>query len=1356
MSNSKPGPDDDATVAARPPSLPPVTATGAETLGGLPGQSPATPPRFGDFVLLGELGQGGMGVVYRAEDPRLKREVAIKVMLPQFAVNPQAKARFVREARAQAKVEHDHVAAIFSVADHDGLPYIVMPLLKGMTLQAAVKANPRPPLNEVIRIGREVAEGLAAAHEKGLVHRDIKPANIWLEGKKLRVKVLDFGLARTTVEAEATEGSDGPVTNAGAVVGTPAYMGPEQGRGLPVDGRTDLWSLGVMLYQMTVGELPFRGPTSLAILTSLAFDHPPPPITRNPAVPQALSDFVMRLLAKDVGYRPPTAEIAVEELRAIEAGLVNAVRVIPLDAPPPIILAPTGPDPFAELDATEVNSVPDAELAAGLPADALPKARGGFPMWLVAGVLLAVAGVVGLVLSQLGKKPEPVVAKEEPPPVVKPISIPKPKDNSDPVKKAVAWVLKSGGTVTSGTRGGAVYVTDPDVFPGTIQSISIPGGVVGNEDVKNLEGLTELYSLVIRNSSITDAGLKTLAKMPLAKTLEGIDLGQDFGVKNLTDAGLDHIATSFPNLTYLGLGGQFSPDGLAKLRKLTKLQRIGLSSDLTDDHLASFKDLPFTEMWLAPNPRLTDTGLANLGRMSSLTSFTIDGTGITDKGLKGVGDRMPALEILGLADKSPVTNLGIQELRRTRVRQLSIGTSALTPETVTPLPRCEIRVSGKIIAEPSDVHFREASRLLSRGGMLVGVRPAGGDEIIVKSVAELPEGPFTLTRVSIVGESSVPFSDADLKRLEATPTLIRVDSQAPTITNAGFRSLAASKATLEGFFLPNGLVTDEGLRAVGQCTNLVSVHVGGSRSVSDAGLAHLTGLTKLASLTLHDTAVADAGLMHIAALPALKSLHLDRTFVSDTGVETLAGMKGLTELHVDGTRVTVAGYAKLKKALPNCKIEWEDPNRSVAKLFLERAPFVNGVGGFLFDLKLSDGKTVNVGKAADLPAGPFTIVGLHRAGPQPPALTDADMKRLEAVPTLTVFSAHGLAIGVDGLRSLLALKKSLTNLVFGAVTDEHLKLIGEFTELTDLQFGGPGTRVSDDGIAHLAGLTKLLVLCMDDTSITDAGLKKHLGSLPSLKVLSLTNSLVSDDSVPTLTNMKMLTKLYLVGTRISAAGFERLKKDLPGCKIEWEELNRYVAKSLLDRGVPVGVKLANGTVVALKKGQELPTEPFTINGVGGDGSQSITDDILKRLEATPTLAGIVGSGSPITGVGLRSLVASKATLWHVHLGGQPFTDDDMKTLAELKATIGLNIAFAKITDEGLKPLATLPLLDNLHLGGTGITDAGVVHLKNCKKLTKLFLSKTKVTAAGIDELKQALPQCWIEWDGGVIDPAKKP
>ncbi|MFO0822626.1 MAG: serine/threonine-protein kinase [Gemmataceae bacterium] len=376
--------------------------------GPAPVEPTATPVHLGDYTLLDELGRGGMGVVYRAEDFKLRREVALKVMLPQFAANSHAKARFVREARAQAKVEHDHVAAIHRVDEYEGLPYIVMPLLKGMTLQAALRANPRPPLPEVIRIGREVAEGLSAAHEKGLVHRDIKPANVWLEGKKLRVKVLDFGLARVT-DDDGIGGSKGGLTSEGIVVGTPAYMSPEQGRGLPVDGRTDLFSLGIMLYEMTTGELPFRGSNTLALLTALAIDSPQPPAKVNPNVPQSLSDFIMQLLEKDPNNRPPTAERVAEDLRAIELGLVNAVRLVPHDAAQFPVLVPVAPDPFSALDATEA-STPKHKDTTSEPATPAaertsPPQRRGVPILAVGVLLIAIAGSVGVVLSQMGKGP---------------------------------------------------------------------------------------------------------------------------------------------------------------------------------------------------------------------------------------------------------------------------------------------------------------------------------------------------------------------------------------------------------------------------------------------------------------------------------------------------------------------------------------------------------------------------------------------------------------------------------------------------------------------------------------------------------------------------------------------------------------------------------------------------------------------------------------------------------------------------------------------------------------------------------------------------------------------------------------
>src|SRR5579864_5912085 len=266
---------------------------------------------LGGYRIIKQLGAGGMGIVYLAEDPQLRREVALKVMRPEAAASAQARARFLREARAAARIEHDHIVTVHQVGEAEGAPFLVMPLLRGETLDERLQREPKPPLTEILRIGREIAEGLAAAHDGGLIHRDIKPANVWLEGKKSRVKLLDFGLARGGE-------TDDRITQSGTVVGTPSYMAPEQAAGQTVDARGDLFSLGCILYQMTTGNRPFTGLNLMAVLHSLANHTPPPPAEVEPSVPPALSHLIARLLSKSPDARPGSAHQVAEELAALE------------------------------------------------------------------------------------------------------------------------------------------------------------------------------------------------------------------------------------------------------------------------------------------------------------------------------------------------------------------------------------------------------------------------------------------------------------------------------------------------------------------------------------------------------------------------------------------------------------------------------------------------------------------------------------------------------------------------------------------------------------------------------------------------------------------------------------------------------------------------------------------------------------------------------------------------------------------------------------------------------------------------------------------------------------------------------
>ena len=226
------------------------------------------------------IGEGGMGLVFEAEDTDLLRSVALKVIRPELAGIPQVVRRFLREARAMAALKHDHIVTIYQVGQQRGTPYLAMEYLRGMSLHRWLERGHRPSVDLVLRLGRELAAGLAAAHGRGLIHRDIKPANIWLEAPIGRAKILDFGLART-------QSHDVQITNPGSAVGTPAYMAPEQARGQGDDASCDLFSLGCVLYQLCTRRLPFPGTTVIAVLTSLSMDTPPLPRELNPALPPA-------------------------------------------------------------------------------------------------------------------------------------------------------------------------------------------------------------------------------------------------------------------------------------------------------------------------------------------------------------------------------------------------------------------------------------------------------------------------------------------------------------------------------------------------------------------------------------------------------------------------------------------------------------------------------------------------------------------------------------------------------------------------------------------------------------------------------------------------------------------------------------------------------------------------------------------------------------------------------------------------------------------------------------------------------------------------------------------------------------
>ena len=284
-----------------------------------------------------KLGEGGMGVVYKAEDTKLDRTVALKFLAAHLLNDEEAKARFLREAKAAAGLHHPNICPVYEISEAQDRTFLSMAFIEGEPLEAPIERGPLP-LKEAIDIGRQIAEGLEAAHEKGVVHRDIKPANVMVDAKG-RATIMDFGLARLT---EASR-----LTKADQTMGTAAYMSPEQAQGMEVDGRTDLWAVGCVLYEMVAGARPFKGVYDQALLYEIVHEQPAPLTSIRAGVPMELEFVVGKCLAKDPADRYSSAGEIAKDLRTLaeklRSGQSAILRTVTPEAGSPTTTAASQP-----------------------------------------------------------------------------------------------------------------------------------------------------------------------------------------------------------------------------------------------------------------------------------------------------------------------------------------------------------------------------------------------------------------------------------------------------------------------------------------------------------------------------------------------------------------------------------------------------------------------------------------------------------------------------------------------------------------------------------------------------------------------------------------------------------------------------------------------------------------------------------------------------------------------------------------------------------------------------------------------------------------------------------------------------
>jgi serine/threonine protein kinase len=597
-----------------------------------------------------------MGMVFMAEDSGLKRIVALKVMLPTLAANEASRKRFVHEAQAAASIEHEHIVTIHQVGEDRGIPFIAMQYLKGESLDQRLKRQGRLPLKQVVRIGRETALGLDAAHQRGLVHRDIKPANLWLEAGSDRVKILDFGVARGG-------GSNANLTSAGAVIGTPAYMAPEQANARPVDSRTDLFSLGCVLYRLTTGELPFKGVDTLSVLAALALHHPQPPCQLNPAVPQQLSDLIVRLLKKDPQNRPSSAAEVADEFAMLQKEATHDEDFVPQ----PIALV-------RDAKTKEVTSGSGRRNAGMQPTTeetTTPRPR----LWWLALAIVSFVGVAGaLILVMIATRGDNAKPRDPSSSVVsnssaRASSSPELRGASSGAASPVApagddrtvalWCLGAGADsvimvndmhqpLTCQVQG---QIPDKGYYIAAV-SFQRPNAI-NNGDMKRLANLTRLETLILNGQPVSDEGILQLRGCPHLKTLM-------LTSTKAGDLALQYIAENFPELQSLDISNtNVTGTGLLHLKKLSQLNQLVMSGlvALKQDTLASLQEMNGLRELDVSRNAITNSGLAHLQKLPSVERLQLDQTLINDDGL-GALLELPALSVLSLAD-TKISNGGM-------------------------------------------------------------------------------------------------------------------------------------------------------------------------------------------------------------------------------------------------------------------------------------------------------------------------------------------------------------------------------------------------------------------------------------------------------------------------------------------------------------------------------------------------------------------------------------------------------------------------------------------------------------------------------------------------------------------------
>jgi serine/threonine protein kinase/Leucine-rich repeat (LRR) protein len=889
-----PSPPDSTPMSAQANSPPNKEIIGSDPHEAILGFGPPLVPNdigsLGPYRIVKELGRGGMGAVYDAIDTRLERRLALKVMLAHFAAMPDAKARFLREARTAARIKNDHIVTIYQADEHNGIPYISMEFLEGSPLDEYLKKKGSLSIRQIVQIASEIATGLAAAHAVGLVHRDIKPSNLWVEAPNGRIKLLDFGLAKPIH-------ADIEVTQSGAIVGTPAYMSPEQARGEKVDHRSDLFSLGVLLYRLCANVLPFEGPNTMAILMALGTKEPLPVRDLNPLVPEPLAELMHQLLSKNPDNRPQSAEEVRNRLLLIAQSL-TASHTLPAVTPLlPLLSSEAGSNsnptpvqpanPFVGIDAvpnkTKLSSTAVQGLASSsssnLHRSSLRQVR-WFPIGLALGVLL----ILGITIVVIMKSKNDSVTQNNPPEKV-PLIQENPK--AKPPNKS-----------TTDDESKPKIVIDPDRMAAEY-ALSIGGsvGIHANNQFKIISQRSELPQgpFVVTDLMLSKKGIRiddeNLSHFQDCKHLERLDLAWS----------------------------RMSDVGLAYFQDCQELKEIILTeTKLTDKGLSHLKDCTNVQILFLTGTQVSDVGLDHLKNFRKLRSLDLNRTQVTPQGVEQLRAALPNCKIHFVAPKNQPPVI-LDPDRKGAEFVISAGGAV------------------KIHFNGFDRDYMRIADLPKEKFTLKFVMLPGKkfDEQGLKNLKDCKN-------IESIHLQQTSVTDVGLENFKNCKNLDYLNLSSTRITDEGLANFKDCHK-LKGLYLSDTMITDLGIAYFKECPLLTHLEISRTK-VTDAGLAHFQNCNNLKYLYLTDTSVTDKGLAYFKDCNQLleislvnlkisgkglasfkncnnlKLLQLSGCPITDDDLKELKNFKSLGTVIVRNTAVTLKGIEELHQALPTCTI----------------------------------------------------------------------------------------------------------------------------------------------------------------------------------------------------------------------------------------------------------------------------------------------------------------------------------------------------------------------------------------------------------------------------------------------------